>query len=146
MIMKKLVCILLILCVLPAWAFALDLSEFNLFASILGAPELEMKNAKTSGKHTGFIQNDCYIYIDESNGKIDGIYIDGKGDEYLAYCCAAIHVFDPTGDTTKNHGQLLSMYLMAHTQAEHQTGQTGSGYFFFIEPSDNGFFFLIGES
>ena len=143
--MKKLFMFVLVLCLLPVYSFALDLDEFNVFASTLGAQELDINEAKVSGKHTGFKKDDCYIYIDEDGGKISGIYVDGKGDNYLAYCCAAIHVFDPSGNTTQNHGQLLTMYLLAHKQKEHQTGQTGNGYFFFIEPSENGFFFMIGD-
>lgn len=142
-LMKKIICVILLVCIFPACAFALDLSEFNLFAAVVGVPELT--GGKTSGNYTGFVQDDCFIYFDESGGKLSGIYIEGKGDTFLAYCCAAIHVFDKNGKTTVNHGQLLTMYLMAHTETEHQTGQTTNGVAFFVEPSEKGYTFMIGE-
>ena len=144
--MKRIICVLLILCMIPAFSFAVDLDEFNTFSSVLGASELDMNEAKVSGKHIGFVKDGCNVYIDEVNGKIDGIYIQGQGDSYLAYCCAAVHVFDPNGNTTQNHGQVLTMYLMAHETNEYMTGQTQNGYYFFIQKQDNGFFFLIGEA
>ena len=141
--MKRFLCVMLIACILPVCAFALDLSEFNIFAAVVGAPELT--GGKTAGNYTGFVQDDCFVYFDESGNKLSGIYIEGKGDTFLAYCCAALHVFDPNGKTTVNHGQLLTMYLIAHKETEHQTGQTTNGKYFFLEPSEKGFMFTIGE-
>lgn len=144
--MKRIICALLILCIIPACAFAIDLEEFNVFASVLGAQEIDESALKVAGKYMGIVQTDCNLYFEEEEGKLKSIFIDGKGEDFLAYCCAAIHVFDPDGNTTTNHGQLLSMMLLARTSKEHQTGQTSTGYYFFIEPSEKGFLFLIGES
>ena len=143
--MKRVACVLLLLCLIPVCAFAIDIDEFNAFASVLGASELNMEESKTSGIHTGFMKDDCKIYFDEIDGKLDGIYVDGQGDSFLAYCCAALHLFDPDGQTSINHGQLLTMYLMAHKTDNYQTGQTQNGYYFFMEKQDGGFFFMIGE-
>lgn len=144
--MKRLFCALLILCLLPVCACALDLYEFNVFASVVGVDELDESAGKTAGKYTGFVKDDCHIYFVESDGKLTNIFIEGKGDNFISYCCAAIHVFDVNGNKTSNHGQFLTMYLIAHTQEGHQTGQTSNGYYFFIEPSEKGFTFMIGES
>ena len=144
--MKRIICVLLALCLLPAFAFAIDLTEFNVFASVLGASELDIKDASVSGNHIGFVKDGCKIYIDEKGGKIDGIYIDGQGDSFLAYCSAAVHVFDPNGSTTQNNGQLLTMYLMAHETTDYMTGQTQNDYYFFVQKQDNSFFFMIGET
>lgn len=143
--MKKIFCLLLILCLLPSCAFALDLDEFNIFAAVVGAEELNIANGKTSGNYTGFVQGDCHIYFSEEGGKLTDIFVEGNGDDFLAYCCAAMHVFDPNGNTTNNHGQFLTMYFLAHMETEHQTGQTSNGLFFFLEPSEKGYMFMIGE-
>ena len=143
--MKRFFCALMTLIFLPAFAFALDLQDFNDYAAVLGASEIDIKQAKKSGKYTGIVSDDCSIYFVEENEKLQSIIIDGKGDSYLAYCCAAIRTFDPSGSTTQNHGQLLTMYLLAHNASEHQTGQTSNGIFFFVEPSKTGFLFMIGE-
>ena len=144
--MKRIICAILVLCMLPACASALDLEEFNAMAYVLGASEIDVSALKTAGKYSGIVQDECSLYFEETAGKLSGIYIDGTGDKFLAYCCAAIRVFDPTGSTTANHGQLLTMYLMAHTHKDHHTGQTSNGYYFFIEPSETGFLFIIGDS
>ena len=144
--MKRLLCVLLILCVLPVCASALDLDEFNTCSVVMGASELDIANAKIAGQYTGFIQDNCFIYFDEEGGKLKNIFIDGQGDSFLAYCCAAIHVFDLNGDKTRNYGQLLIMYMLSHTEEGHRTGQTSNGTFFFMEQSEKGFMFMIGES
>ena len=145
--MKKIICILLVLCIFPVCAFALDLDEFNVFASVVGVSELDINEAKVSDFHYGFVKEGCKIYIDEKvKGKIDGIYIIGKGDSFLAYCCAAIHVFDQHTSSSSNYGQLLTMYLMAHTTEEYQAGETQNGYLFFIQKTDGEYMFLIGEA
>lgn len=145
-IMKRLLCSVLVLILLPALAGAIDLEEFNVMAGVLGAAELDMANAKKADNHIGFTQDGCFVYFDEKDGEIANIFIQGEGDVFLSYCCAAIHVFDPDGSTTQNHGQLLTMYLMAHTSSEYQTGQTSTGNFFFLEASDGMYMFMIGES
>lgn len=142
--MKRFVCVFLILCLLPVCAFAVDLDEFNIFASVIGAPELDSATAQNVNGYSRFIQGDCSIIFSEKDGK-SNIFVQGSGDEFLAYCCAAIHVFDLNGNTTSNHGQLLTMYFLAHTETEHQTGQTSNGYFFFIEPREAGYMFMIGD-
>lgn len=144
--MKRFLCALIILCLLPICASALDLSEFNAMAYVLGASEIDESKLKTNGNYSGIIQDDCSIYFIEESGKLIQIYIVGEGDKFLAYCCAALKVFDPSGSTTTNHGQLLTMYLLAHMHTEHQTGQTENGKFFFVEQDEKGFGFMIGES
>ena len=142
--MKRFLCAVIILCFVPIFAVALDLSEFNACSAVLGAPELDLSDAKTVDEYTRFISDKCFIFFVEDGGNLQSIYIDGQGDSFLAYCCAALHLFDPSG-STNNHGQLLTMYLMAHRDAEHQAGQTTNGLFMFVEPSDNGYLFMIGE-
>lgn len=144
--MKRFLCLLLILCIIPACVFAIDIDEFNACSAVLGAKELDIANAESAGKYTRFTQDDCSIIFQEESGKLKNIFVEGKGDEYLAYCCAAIHVFDPKGDTTKNFGQLIIMYLTAHRTTEHQTGQTSNGNYFFIEQTENGFMLMVGEN
>ena len=143
--MKRFLCALLILCFVPICAFALDLSEFNIYASVLGSPEINEDELKSSGKYKGITQGDSNIYFEEDENELNSIFVDGNGEDFLAYCCAAIHVFDPNGDTTRNHGQLLTMYFLARTKTEHQTGETSNGLYFFIEPSEKGFLFMIGK-
>lgn len=145
MTLKRIICLVVSLCLLPVFAHALDLSEFNAFASVLGSPEVNESELKTAGKYKGTSSQGCNLYFEEIGSALNSIFINGEGTDFLAYCCAAIHAFDPNGDTTSNHGQLLTMYFLARTQTEHQTGQTSNGLFFFIEPSDNGFLFLIGK-
>lgn len=144
--MKRFVCALLILCLLPICSNALDLSEFNAMSYVLGASEIDESKLKINGKYSGIMQDGCSIYFIEESGKLNQINIYGEGDKFLAYCCAAIKMFDPNGDTTTNHGKLLTMYLLAHMHTEYQAGQTTNGKFFFVEPDEKGFVFMIGES
>ena len=142
--MKRLACFLLILCLVPVCAFALDLSEFNDIASVFGADRIDEKTATVKNGAYYYNSDDCQIIIVEESGEFSQIFITGKGDAFLAYCAAAIYVSDSANSFVSNNGQLLTVYLMAH-KGGRLNGQMTHGQYFFIEQKDDYFIFMTGK-
>lgn len=131
-------------------ADALDLDNFTSYASIFGAPEIDLSALDTVGLYSQIEQDNCKIifkaYEDELlSDHVQFIFITGTGDNFLAYCAAAMLHFSPDGDKTNDLGQLIMTYLVARDHSGPHRGQISSGDFFSVEKQDDGnFLFMIG--
>lgn len=142
--MKRFLCVLLACLMVVPSAFAVDVSGFNDIAAVLGASELDATTAKKAGENIQFVQDGCSVGFSEENGKLSAIFIEGKGDSFIAYCCASFYLLDPDGDRTANYGQFLTAYLLAHTTTNEYTyGQTSNGKTFFIQPENGIYSFMV---
>lgn len=132
-------------------ASALDLENFNDYAAVFGASEIDLASADTVGLYSQIEQDDCEIilkaYEDEKlSDRVQFIFITGTGDNFLAYSAAAILHFAPDGNRTNDLGQLITSYLLARNNAGPHQGQISSGDHFSIEKQEDGkFLFMIGE-
>lgn len=143
---KRIICALLILFMLPACAFALDLDDFNMCAYIFGEPEIDPSSGKTVKNYVMFESDGCTVSFKEENGTIMNISVNGDGVPFLAYSMAAIMVFDPdSANLTSNAGQLLSMFLMNRKESEETYGTIAAGGFFAIGKNENGYIFIVGK-
>ena len=140
--MKRLLCAVLVLILLPVLAVASDFEEFNLYASVLGANELDPEKSRSSDVYTQYEQDGCSVGFEMKDGSVSSVFIDGDGVSFLAYCCAALHIFDPDGSATSNHGQLLTAYLLSKNADEYSAGQTTNGKYFFVTYADGQYSFM----
>ena len=138
--MKRLICVFLILCLLPACAFGVDIDLFNDYAGTFHAPEL--KDGAFDGKYTTFTSEGCTIYFREMEDDLI-IYVSGDGDPFFAYCVAAIMYIEPDSSALSyNCGMLLSYYLLTEEQ---ETFPSYAGNLMMIQRRDNGYMFAVNR-
>lgn len=140
--MKKIIIFVAVLLFIVPSACAATLDDVSDYAAILGGSELV--NGNERDPYIQYKQDNCIITIKQEKDKLVAVFVQGSGDQFLAYCSAALAAFDPKGKTT-SLGELMIMYLMAHNQEGHQDGQTSNGFFFFLEPKEDVFIFSIME-
>ena len=132
-------------------ASALDLENFNAYAAVFGASEIDLSAADTVGLYSQIEKDNCEIifkaYEDEKlSDRVQFIFITGTGDNFLAYSAAAILHYAPNGDRINDLGQLITSYLLARDNAGPHQGKISSGDYFSIEKQEDGkFLFMIGE-
>ena len=147
--MKKFLVVLLVCVMFIPSAFAVDTNDFNIYASVFGASEVNNGTESTNDNGnivTQYYSDECRIVFIEESGKTKSIAIVGQGDKFLAYCAAAIMVFDHISDNrTTNYGQLLSIYLLAigDNSKEDHTGMTVSGSLMAMQNSGESCRFII---
>ena len=139
--MRKAIAIALIVCLVPACSYALDLSLFNFYAGVCGEENI-IEESSGSGV---FAAGDCSISFTEENNAITRVIIVGNGTSFLGYSMAAIMLFDSRQDHfVENAGVLLSAFIHSKTDGL-QKGFILSGEFFVLNYSDDSFFFTIGK-
>ena len=129
--MKRFV-VLIVACLLIVSSASADLADFNTYAAIFGASELQDgAESVTEGQEIkDYSADGCRVVFASESGKLKSIVIVGIGDKFLAYCAAAIVQFDESSaNRTTNYGNLLSSYLLslADTSGEEHVGGTVSG-------------------
>ena len=143
--MKKLLCLLLALCLLPACAFAVDIDDFNTYAYVFDVPEL----GESVGESNGYVfyeSDGCIISLKEENGEINSVVINGDGISFMAYAMAAIMVIDSdSSHLSDNAGQFISMFMMNRNKEKETYGYLAAGGFFVISKNDKGYIFLAGK-
>lgn len=136
--MKRIICAVLILCILPVCALAVDLDLFNEYASVFGVPEL--KDGTFDGKYTTFISEDCTIYFREMEDDLI-IYVEGDNDPFFAYSVAAIMYIEPDSSAfSENCGIFLSNFLL-----QNSTAHTKAGNLIMIQKRENGYMFAVNR-
>ena len=132
---------MLILCLLPVCALAVDLDLFNEYASVFGVPEL--KDGTFDGKYTTFNSEGCTIYFRELEDDLI-IYVEGDGDPFFAYSVAAIMCIEPDSSAfAYNCGMLLSTFLLS--REDRGTAETKAGNLIMIQKRGNGFMFAVNR-
>ena len=131
-------------------AFALDLTEFNVYASVFGQSKLSNGriDENENGVFTTFNLDDCKIIILEVDSSLKTIGVYGNGDKFLAYSSAAMMLFDPsTENRASNFGQFFISYLMnlGSPSEKGRVGIIGSGDMFGVSYEDDMFTFLISK-
>lgn len=141
--MKRFICSLLILCLVPVLACANDYTDFNIYASMFGAEEIDFSKTQTVNGKDVFHAGDGFVGLESANGITTSVSVSGKGDAFLFYSMAAISIIENNNTNfVANCGQLLSSYLMAQKGTE-RTSMTKDGHFFTIQPFEDGFLFVI---
>ena len=145
--MRKLIAVILIICILPTCAFALDLTAFNTNAYICGEKEgLDESKGNQSDPYIIFSANDCLIGFLEENDQISNIVVQGDGSHFLAYAMAAIMVFVGDNDLfAENAGTLLSCFLLVRGSGKEKMFYTTAGQVIYIRPHNDEYFFTVGK-
>lgn len=140
--MKRIACVLCILCLLPVAASADRLGDFNLYAQAFGEPILS--GGQDNGKYTVYESDGCRISFQE--GETVRIYVEGDGIPFLAYAMAAVMAFDPSaGNYTRNAGRFFSLFLLSRSDTETHAEYTETGGLMGIRRKDSGFLFYVGK-
>ena len=143
--MKRMISLLLVLCLFPVCACALDLDSFNEYAEIFGESSLDESKGISANGLTIFMGKPCNVTFSEEEGVLKRIIVDGDGASFLAYSMAAIMAFDPSSENyAANAGQLLSAFLLCRTSGE-SYGKISTGELLLIQKQDNGYFFTVGK-
>ena len=144
--MKRLLCVILVLCLFPAYALCVDFDSFNAYAAVFGATEIDPSKAlEAKGLTICTVGAQRVTFSEHEDGSLKRIFIEGDGVDFLAYSMAAIMMFDPSSDNyAVNAGQLLSAFLLSRTQSE-SAGETVEGNVFLIQAQNKGFVFTIGK-
>ena len=137
-ILKRFLCVLIACMMIVPVAFSATVDDLSVYSAVLGGSELI--NGDVRDPYVRFIQDDCTITLKVENSEITLAIVNGSGDKFLSYCAAVLAVFDPDG-ATLSFGQLLTMYLLSPNGK--QEGQTSTGLFFFIEPTEGNLTFTI---
>lgn len=141
--MKRFLCSLLILCIVPVLACANDYTDFNIYASMFGAEEMDFSKPQTVNGKDVFPAGEGFVGLESTNGTTTSVSVSGKGDAFLIYSMAAISIIENNNTNfVANCGQLLSSYLMAQKGTE-RTSMTKDGHFFTIQPYNDMFLFVI---
>ena len=142
--MKRFLCTLLVLCLIPVCVSAVDLSDFNMYAYIFGEDEIDLSAGRTSKAFTIYESNGCTIAFKEEDGEIKTIVVEGDGLPFVSYAMAAIMFFAPdSSDFVLNSGRFLSQFLMFRRKQETEMGTLSTGANFQITTSDKGALFMV---
>lgn len=152
-VMKRLLCVLLILCAIPVCVSGEKLNDilpvFNVKANICGASELTgefNRIDKTTYYMLEYRISDVVItgFMEKLNGEIDGGYVvcldPSKEGDFLALCAA--HALTICGDYTgkEAYQSILEMFLAARQKK--QTDETIAGNMLFsVYPISTGIAF-----
>ena len=144
--MKRFVCALLVLCLIPVCAFCVDLDEFNMYASIFGEEELDADSGQTQDSRTFYRPGDCIVAFNEKGSSVNSIMVNGDGIPFLAYSMAAIMYFDPSSENySANAGQFFSTFLLCRNKSEESYGSLVNGEYIVVEKIDKGYMFIVGK-
>lgn len=146
--MKRFFVLLLACLMIVPFALASDLSDFNAYAYVFGASEIEDGTSSViEGQDVeDFSSDGCRIVFMKKDGDLSSIVVVGQGDKFLAYCAAAIHQFDGSSENrTTNFGNLLSIYLLSlgGEVGENHSGFTVSNEIMTMTRTDEGCQFVI---
>ena len=143
--MKRIICIVLIACLVPACSFAIDLKEFNTNAMVFDMEAIDETTAVVSGRFTTFSVGDCKFGFEEKENQISRIIVQGKGEPFLAYAMASIMTFDDNSDAfVENAGKLLAAFLLVESD-DTQYSRISSGQLFLIKKIGDEYYFTIGR-
>ena len=125
--MKRIICFLLVVCLIPACASAINITMFNEFVSFFGEEKLE--SGKEINESIVFSSNGCLILFEEDEtGNIKTITVGGSGDSFLAYSLAAVMYFDQsTANFEKNAGKLFVAFLMCRASETERVATLEAG-------------------
>lgn len=142
--MKRIICIVVIACLVPVCAFAVDLTRFNTIAITLGEEAIDETSASKTGDVLVYTAGNCTFIFDDDGNTITSVILQGNGTSFLSYAMAAIMMFDNNPATfADNAGKLFSAFLLAKTSGL-QRAFISTGEFFILNSlGDGNFFFTI---
>lgn len=144
--MKKLICFILILCVIPLSAMAIEakdiINDWNAKTIIFPAPKLSMDQFSNNV----FTGDGWKVAFHEEYGKISSFGIFAKNaDDFIPLCVVAgiMMVRDyEVSELTTFVGKLTSLYFLLKSGEEIIPATFGM-YIFTIDQTNDGFFFTI---
>lgn len=143
--MKRIVAVLLFLCMVPLCASASGyLEDLDIYAELFGVPEISSAPKETVHGKTIYTVGGGFVGLEESSGELESVSVFGTGDNLLIYAVSAICVMEGTNDNfTQNCGILLSSYLICRMNGEEQFANTKGGLFYLIQPYNDGYMVII---
>ena len=139
--MKRLICFVVLLCLVCSAAAADIVDDFNVMAGIFSCRMLLSANKTEIGEFSVFTSGDCKVTFKGD----ERIFVEGKGEDFAPYCMAAIMTFETdTSEFKENAGRFYSYYLLARDGTEYG-GTTTSGLAFIFQQTENGLVFTVGK-
>ena len=130
--MKRIICIVLIACLVPACSFAVDLTEFNANATMLGEEAIDKSTEEITETFIMYSCGGCQFGFKEENNQISRIVIQGDGISFLTYALSAILMCDDDVDAFDlNAGKLFTAYLVVRGGGQYYD-RISSGQLFII--------------
>ena len=145
--MKRLFCLLLILCFLPAFAVAFDPDFFSFcgYAYSIGNIDFDDSQKSVADDMTVYQTKTGYVGFRYASDVLQSISVYGTGDELLIYAFAAICTVEGSASNINdNFSVFLRHYFQAHAGGE-QIGTTKGGCVFSVRPYENGYMFVINR-
>ena len=144
--MKRFLCALLVLCLIPVCVSAADFSDFNMYAYLFGEEEIDFASGVASGNFVICHSDGCTVSYKEEDGEVKTIVVEGDGLPFVAYAMAAIMFFEPDSSSyIINAGRFLSAFLLFRRDHEPVTRQVTLDTYFGIRDSEKGFLVLVGK-
>lgn len=143
--MRKLFALILIVFLIPVCSFAVDLTEFNVNAIVLGEEAIDESTELQAGGFITYSANGCKIGIKEENNEIVRFVVQGDGIPFIAYSMAAIMVIDNNDASfSENAGKLMTSFFLLRSSDE-QYNVISTGQVILLKHINGEYFFTIGR-
>lgn len=139
--MKRFVCFLVLACLAVSCAFADNFDDFCTYAAVFGSTPPTKSKATNTGIYTMYTVENCLITFKEESG----IFVQGDGIDFLAYCLAAIMTFESDSSKFRENSGLLLGHYMLSRGGEMKTWETVGGLTALMSPEENDYIFAVGK-
>ena len=149
---KRIVCAVLVLCLLPACAlagFSKDyVEDFNILAELFNVQELGKTAAYNSDGMALYTFNGGMVGFSVHAGELDGVTVTGTGENFLIYSVIAFMVLESSAKNIVDHsGILFSTYLMCRQDnGKERTAVADGGIIFMIKSyGEDGQYMMVAQ-
>ena len=143
--MKRVLCLLLVLCFIPALCNAATSYDFDTFcgyAYVIGNIEFDESNKTVMDGRDIYTTKTGFVGFQYDSNKAKSISVYGNGDEFLVYVFSAICTLEESAtNILDNYSTFMWKYFDAHTKGE-QYGTTKGGIVFLVKPYEDGYLFI----
>ena len=136
--MKRFLCTLLVLCLVPLCVYAGELDEFNKYAVMFGVDAIDESIGEDTGNNMIMFKTGT-ISIGKEPASLA---VFGTGEPFFMYCMAAICSLEGQDHFTGNCGMLLSSYILCKN-GEDQTRVTYGGHGFSMSTFNDIYLFVV---
>ena len=143
--MKRVLCVLLALCVLPVFANASPFDSFCGYVYAIGKTDFDDSQKTVKDGRDVYTTATGLVVFQLDSGTLKTISVCGYGDEFLVNVFAAICTVE--GGATNlldNYSEFMMRYFEAHT-GEKQTSMTKGGFVYIVRPFNDGYMFIISR-
>lgn len=139
MTVKRIICAVLVLCLVPVCAlagFTKDyVEDFNILAELFGVQELGKTPVHTADGLITYETKGGFVGFSVESGELRGVSVTDSGDNFLVYSVILLMVLESsTTNIMDNSGFILSTYMMClMDKGAERTAVLDSGILFMIK-------------